>query len=203
MTVLPPCGPERAQRGFTLIELMMVVACIGILASLALPSYRSYVFKAKAAEVILVVDKARTALAALQAETGNTIGRPLIVNPNRNAFQLDDPAMTACLLPASQGSCGTGTERAVAGLNLGELRFPHLGVYMAVSAGDSYMTKAPGQFKVSVSEDGSVTQGNPELREVARQIVLAVLQELKPAAYATKVGTDSAYLYFTLSGIKP
>ena len=182
---------------------MMVVACIGILAALALPSYRAYLYKAKAAEVILVLDKARTVLATLQAETGSTIGRPLIVSFNQKAFSSGDPAMTACVLPASQMSCGTGTEQVVAGMSLGELRFPHLGVYVGISAGDSYMTKAPGQFKVSVSEDGSVTQGNPALRETARQIVLAVHQELKPAAYATKVGTSWAYLYFNLSGSKP
>jgi prepilin-type N-terminal cleavage/methylation domain-containing protein len=199
----PRLGPVKLQRGFTLIELMTVVACIGILASLALPSYQAYLYKAKAVEVILVVDKARTVLATLQAESGSTIGRPLIVSPNRFAFNPGDPAMAACLLPDSQPSCGINTMRAVAGLNLGELKFPHLGVKLAVSAGDSYMTKAPGQFKISITEDYKLTLVNPALRETARQIVLAVHQELKPAAFATKVGTGSASLYFNLSGVNP
>ena len=48
------------QKGFTLIELMIVVAIIGILAAVALPAYQDYTNRAKAAEVVLAAGSART-----------------------------------------------------------------------------------------------------------------------------------------------
>jgi type IV pilus assembly protein PilA len=54
------CTTMKNQKGFTLIELMIVVAIIAILAAIALPAYSNYTKKAKVSEVILAASSLRT-----------------------------------------------------------------------------------------------------------------------------------------------
>jgi type IV pilus assembly protein PilA len=66
---------KRLQQGFTLIELMIVVAIIGILAAVALPAYQDYTIKAKVSEVILASSQCRTAIAEVY-QTGSASTAP-------------------------------------------------------------------------------------------------------------------------------
>jgi type IV pilus assembly protein PilA len=81
---------QRAQQGFTLIELMIVVAIIGILAAVAIPQYRDYTTKSKAGSGISSVDGIKKGVAMCYQETaaftdcapGGTFGVPSFTATN-------------------------------------------------------------------------------------------------------------------------
>ena len=82
---------KRIQQGFTLIELMIVVAIIGILAAVALPAYQDYTIKARVGNALRAADAIKTAVGVCAQENGgqlancNTAANPAAGIPTFNA----------------------------------------------------------------------------------------------------------------------
>ena len=105
---------KQAQKGFTLIELMIVVAIIGILAAVAIPQYQNYTIKAKIANALTSAEAIKTAVALCGQESGGALS-----SCNTATAAANIPAFTATKEVASATTTGSGVIALVLASGIG------------------------------------------------------------------------------------
>ncbi len=186
---------KKRHLGFTLIELMISISIVATLASLAIPSYQQYVYRAKAAEVVLVLDKVKTALAGVEANRG-PLGSVVGVHTSYSGNS-PDTFLYSFLKEVGKGN---SSNMVIPGIDRSELDRRNSGLQMIIESGFLNVNQ-PGQYKVmlywsDVTNGGPV--GSPGSVTNARQIALAVRDVMEPHAYKTRIGADNVVLYLKI-----
>ncbi|MEI6737268.1 MAG: pilin [Pseudomonadota bacterium] len=115
---------KKAQQGFTLIELMIVVAIIGILAAVAIPAYQDYTAKAQASEAYTLLGGLKTPVVELASASGIVTACDIAQYPGATLVGKSVAGITmaagavanTCLLTATFNVAGVNTKLAPGGV---------------------------------------------------------------------------------------
>ncbi len=142
---------KKAQKGFTLIELMIVIAIVGILAAIALPAYQDYIVRSKMSEAMVALSEAKTTVTEYVASTGTV---PLTADVTK--FACD-----ATVTDVDSNMCGPRSSDILEKITIttdGNIVYIVAEVYESVWAGGTKAAGTVGEFQlIGTKSDNNAT----------------------------------------------